>query len=385
MIIQRDINSAYPYACTKLPCLIHGQWRQTWKPESRSVAEPQGSNDREGGWYVGEFRFAHHRKRNLCGLPVRRRDGSICWPRHGEGVYWSVEVEAARRAGADVVLLQRAWEYVCACDCQPFAFIGEVYRERVKVGKSGRGYVLKTGLNSIYGKLCQSVGAAPYANPIWAGLITAITRAALIDDYIAMGEDDCVMLATDGVFYQKDDDYEDVAGGLGLGEWDTVRHEGGMFIIQPGLYFLADELGRPKTRGVPQSQVVESRETFENVWAGYLDTGILLDIDVPLRSFIGLRLALARNDPRSAGSWIEMEKAISFAWATKRDSSGTRLVAESGIRTQPRYGGARSVPYSRDIGGNRQRELERMEQDGQPDWAGTLRVNREDWQDDQSL
>lgn len=276
-----------------------------------------------------------------------------------------------------MVLLQRAWEYVRTCDCQPFAFIPDVYAYRVRVGKSTIGYVLKLALNSLYGKLCQSVGAAPYANPIWASLITALTRARLIDDYTAMGEDDCVMLATDGVFYQKDDDYVPDATMGGLGEWDTTTHDGGMFIIQPGLYFLADELGKPKTRGVPQSRVVESRETFESVWDGYMDTGLLLDVSVDVRSFIGLRLALARGNPRSAGRWDDGEKVISFDWTTKRERDVIR--AKSMIRTLPRYGGAKSVPYDRPIGGNLVRDMERLETDAQPDWADTVRINREDW------
>lgn len=372
-VYQYDINSAYPYACTLLPCLMHGVWVNKPSPDGPGV-------------YVAEISFAASRQKSLHPFPVRRKDGSIFFPRCGSGWYWSPEVEAAFRAGTKVSYAS-VWQYEKRCDCSPFAFVRDVYAERVRVGKTGKGLVLKLALNSLYGKLAQSIGSAPYSNPVWAGLITSITRAML---YRAVSDrNDCFMLATDGIFLGAP---AALPTGTALGEWDYKIHESGMFIIQPGLYFLGEE--KPKTRGVPMGKVFERRAEFETVWSGseWGKTSRTLwtpggsggtgpaypSVSIPIRSFIGLRLAMARNKPETAGMWIEDDKEISFDWSTKRKPYSVSR-DRFGLRTHPYEGPERTTPYRSDIGGNLMRNVQRLEMADLPDWAdGLVPLDREE-------
>jgi len=357
---QWDINSAYPYACTELPCLLHGRWYNSLESSLAQVG-------------LARYRFTHDKEAgpgDLYNLPTRLPDGSIRYPRSGEGWYWSVEIRSALQAGSQVEQLGVGWVYETDCRCKPFAFVDDVYRDRLRLGKSGKGLVLKLGLNSLYGKLAQSVGAAPMANPVWSGLITAITRARLIDAY-SLVPGRCLMLATDGLFISGSD-RAPLLDSKALGGWDRKSHPDGMFIIQPGVYFVSSELGKPKTRGVPQRQVIEAKDEFYRVWEEYRRDSTVSEstpvpsVRLPVRNFIGLRLAYARNAPASAGTWVEGTKDVSFSWHTKRDP--TRVYAsEVGWRTYPYNGYVRTTPYGKPIGGNLVRTLERLTFDDQPE------------------
>lgn len=362
-VYQYDINSAYPYSATFLPCLVHGTWRHTTCPTNK--------------WYVARLSFNHPKGRSLHTFPTRRTDGSIHFPRTGSGWYWSVEIDAAKRAGARVQI-HDAWELTVNCDCKPFSFVEEVYKERLRVGKGSKGLALKLALNSIYGKTAQSIGAAPYANPVWAGLFTAITRSMILD---AVGtRDDCYMIATDGVFVGAP---LDLSTGKALGEWDLVVHEDGMFIIQPGLYFAGTQ--EPKTRGVPMGKVFERREEFETAWresewgkaqrtlhsrggSGGSGPGYP-SVRIPVRNFIGLRLAAARGKLETAGQWVEDEKVISFDWSTKRRPWSVARDTSGNLRTFPYEGPQRTTPYDKMIGGNLQRSEDRLTEADLPEWS----------------
>jgi hypothetical protein len=348
-VYQYDINSAYPWACTVLPCLAHASWHHTSVPR---------------GMGVYQIRFTHSRRQNLHHFPMRRPDGSIHYPRMGKGWYWWAEIEAARQAGADVTFLE-GWYLSPGCSHRPFSWVNDVYLRRLALGKSDKGMVLKLGLNSLYGKQAQSIGAAPYANPIYAGLITALTRAKLISAY-SHDPNSVVMLATDGLFTLSS---LPLLSSEELGGWDLVTHDDGMFIIQPGLYFAGTE--KPKTRGVPMGKVFEQRADFERAWA---ESGGKGSVELHLKNFIGLRLAYARNKPATAGEWLPGVKEVSFDWKTKRRP---RVVRHDGraARTFPYEGSPIdvTVPYGKVIGGNLLRDVERLEWDDKPDWADDWR------------
>lgn len=339
-----DINSAYPYAATLLPCLVHGKWIP-----SKTI--------NVHGMYAVSFR---HRKAGLWyGLPVRQTDGSIRYPREGSGWYWGVELESARLLGAEIKV-HHGWELVPQCDCQWFEFMHRLYSVRKGMGKSEAGMNLKLGMNSAYGITAQAIGNPPYANPIWAGLFTAHTRATL-NRAIAPDPAAVYMLATDGLFCR--------AGALplvpseSLGGWERKLYPNGMWIVQPGVYFAGD--AEPKTRGIPLSAVTAHEQELKDVWTG-LPTNHL---DIDLRQFIGLRLGLARNSPETMGQWRPVTKAISYDWSTKRIP---RRISQG--RTLPYDGSVDewSVPYERFIGGNLIRNLDRLEFADTPDWAETL-------------
>lgn len=323
---EYDINSAYPAAMRSLPCLLHGTWEMfTGAPPPNSL-------------HVAYVRFDHPEGIALCALPVRHRQGHLLWPRQGQGVYWSCELNAARRLGATIEYTA-GWRYVRHCQCQPFDWIDHRYRQRIALGKDARGYPIKLALNSLYGKLAQRIGNPRWHNLLWAGLITAQTRAMLIDA-ARQAPDAIVMLATDALFSIKP---LQLTLGDGLGEWQEAKHKQ-LFICQPGVYWGAK---RPKTRGVPVSELTKHTAKFERTWQRWCEGQKMLDrvmgatwaeramldigqrdklakppsVRIPIPSFIGLRLAHARGKPETACRWIEGEDAMrefSFSWLLKR-------------------------------------------------------------------
>lgn len=366
-VYQYDINSAYPAQLRTLPCLIHGSWRRDHK-------RPDGNST----WF-GTVHFNHRQSRYLFNLPVRRKDGSIFYPREGWGTYWSVEIEAAERAGTEFDCTE-SWVYEADCHCRWFDFIDEYYLQRVRLGKTTKGYVLKLAGNSIYGKIAQSIGYAPYANPVWAGIITAGCRATICGAY-SQAPQDVYMIATDGIFSGVE---LDLPISNRLGEWEKTTHDSGMFIVQPGIYFLAE--GNVKTRGIERGRIFDMRDDFEAAWKQYVDSrGQDHTISVAVSNFITGPQALARNKWDIAGTWDEAIRQISFDWGLKRIRAIAR-VEDDLMRTLPHFGGKDtvSVPYDRLIGGHGSarpaweprytdvglQESDRMAE--QPDWVQPL-------------
>lgn len=359
---QYDLNTAYGHAYLSLPCLLHGRWTLDGGPST--------------DLYLSHVRFHHAPYSNRkgsgglwCHLPVRTDKGGIIWPRQAQGWYWSVELDAAARAGT-MIEHGSTWNYHRECDCTPFDWVPEVYAERLRLGKDMRGKVLKTVLASLYGKMAQSVGSAPYANAVWASLTTATTRARIIDAYDTVRpHDHCVMVATDAVFSTQE---LPLPVSTRLGEWSHVRHPTGLFIVQSGVYFSDESM---RSRGISRSLVHQRREDFEAAWQECLSQGDnSLGVDVAVDSFITLKSALHRNKFHLAGTWTGQHptppppRHISFNWGGKRAASPTH-VDRHGHRTHPQPGSPdlESVGYRKTIGGDRDID----DVDGQPDWADT--------------
>lgn len=365
---QYDINGAYVYLLTTLPCLTHGSWRRVRERPDR------------GHLWFGKVRFDHTSSRYLYNLPFRLANGNINYPKAGIGVYWSTEIEAAEAAGT-VCTYVDGWVYESHCECRWFDFVLPYYRERLRLGKSAKGFVLKLAGNSIYGKIAQSIGYAPYANPVWAGLITAGCRAMLINAYAA-APNDCYMLATDGLFMGVELPHLPVS--KELGEWDLTEHPDGIFIVQPGIYFTGAEA---KSRGVERGRVDDLRYMFEETWDKFINShGADYTVSIPVQNFITAKQALARNKWSIAGTWETTTRELSFNWSIKRvwgyghwhqDETGNHKM----LRTVPHYGDAdtESKPYDRIIGGGLRvpdsekyvdpglKERQRLEE--QPDWV----------------
>lgn len=364
-VYQHDINSAYPYAATLLPCLRHGQWEH-----ASGEVQPTGL-------YLARGSFSATRKVNLYGLPHRNKKGNICWPgTAGEGWYWSHEIEASIYQKFDQ---QEVWVYRANCNCQPFGWIPEKYQERKALGKNAKGLTIKLGLNSIYGKTCQSIGSPKFANPIYASLFTSITRAQLYRRCIRLGLDSVLMLATDGIFTTSDIECD--VDSDKLGEWEVGVLEKGIFIIQPGLYIKGT--GEMKTRGVPLSKVQEYESEFysqyrklflsfkhrQRLWmdtqhrdfSGFFNK---FHVEIPIVSLINIKLVVFRNKHRvetgdysELGQWVPATKHISFDWRTKRASDLYELDGRS-IRVQPiKECLELNKAYDKDIGARIERDI----------------------------
>jgi hypothetical protein len=321
-----DIRSAFPAAMLELPCLVHGRFRRA--SASTLNAAPRNA------LYVCPVKFTHPRSAFLCGLPIRSGKGPISWPRAGAGIYWSPEIRSAKRLGAKVELLG-GWLYEKRCNCQPYEWIRGAYAERRKLDRlgQGRGIPIKLGVNAIYGKKAQRVGARTWANHLEASLITARVRAWLNDAIRSVGPRNVIMIAADCLFTVKR--RPKVTIGKELGQWDAKRYPD-LFIVQPGLYWPdSDKLAgarQLKTRGVSVKYFEPMVPAFEAAWFDYLqavELGSLFKktpatirppaLAVATHAFISLRLAYRIKRLELGGRWIKLNRTISFGWASKRE------------------------------------------------------------------
>lgn len=239
-----DINSAYPAAMPELPCLKHGRW--VHHTPTDTMNHPEIANPFT--LYKVEWRFRE-------GLPFypfhwRNEQGNIYFPpmvidlqsdEPASTWIWSPEYKSALDWCAlygEWFRVQEAWEFIPACDHQPFNFVPAVYKERQRLKALGNmaQWALKLGINSLYGKMAQQVGSRPFFQLEWAGYVTSKTRASLLLAAILQPQS-VVMFATDAVYTM-----EKLALPVSkeLGEWEFEEHDGGTF-VQSGIYWLKDK------------------------------------------------------------------------------------------------------------------------------------------------
>ena len=332
-IYEYDLRSAYPAAMLDLPCPLHTRWEH----------KPRGHRLPTSGIYLAKVSFSHP-DGLWCGLPFRH-NGALFWPFQGTGWYWSIEIEAARRFLGAKIIVHELWIARRECDCRPFDWVREVYEERRRIGSDTRGYPLKLGVNSLYGKMAQRCGRGPYHDAVSAGLITALTRARLLEP-LGRDPEAVVMLATDAVFSRRPLALD---VGQGLGQWEC--HEWpDLFIAQPGVYWSPSKLSKlVKSRGAPRSVIGEAAPRFVELWNEWHDLLrqpgarklILAERQIPsvpvtVRVFNGCRIALHRGKPWLAGKWEDVQRCESFEWRTKRDPNRITVCDEGYIVTFPR-------------------------------------------------
>jgi len=320
-VYEYDIRSAYPDAMRRLPCLVHGRFADASGRELSAIAD-------SGALYLAAASFSQALKSDdhystfgaFGALPIRSKEGHLYWPSTGSGVYWAPELDSARANGFRIKL-KHGYIYEKRCDCCMFDWVEPLYEYRKSIGSQGAGYPIKLGINSLYGKLAQRKGNGVYNNMIWAGLITAFTRAKL-NDAIRANPSSIVMLATDAV-YSTESLHLDV--GERLGQFESSELDG-LFIVQPGLYWCPAKRKR-KSRGLSGKffETTGLTERFEQTFSQWLasQAGDNVNRDFPkvqvdVNNFVGLKLALSRNKPELAGSWINDIRTIDFDYRNKR-------------------------------------------------------------------
>jgi hypothetical protein len=317
-----------------LPCPLHTRWRH----------KPRANRLPDGGVYLAKVSFVHPDVL-WCGQPFRPK-GDLFWPLQGTGWCWSPEIEAAQRhVQTRIVNVHDLWIARCDCDCQPFEWVEGVYEERRRLGSDTRGHPIKFALASLYGKLAQRCGRGPYHDAVSAGLITAITRAQLLEA-VGQNPDAVVMKATDAVFSRKPLSLDI---GEGLGQWE-LKLWPDLFIAKPGVYWSPSNLANSiKSRGAPRSIIGAAAPQFHEVFAEWLDVlrrpgamecvlkeRLIPLVPVTVRVFIGCRLAIARGKPWLAGKWEDVTRHESFEWKTKRDTMRIAVCDEGYVTTFPR-------------------------------------------------
>lgn len=348
---EYDINSAYPYIISQLPCLLHGRWEN-------------GMGDVPDAPYILARVYYQGSDNRVGGMPFRTRQGNIRRPSQGIGTYWVHELEASISAGLiDSFEIFEWWAY-WPCDCeQPLGSIRDLYQKRLEVGKnSPEGIALKLVYNSAYGKMAQSVGQPRYANPLYASLITAGCRTQILQAIAShpTGTKDLLMVATDGVYFRTPHTGLTLSGTT-LGEWDETEKKN-LTLFMPGMYWDDKSRAAISSGGTP---VLKSR----GVNAGDL-ARVITAIDKKFRRFDGVtfptielkvnfamvspKLALARGKWDTCGMVMEDGKRTLNAFpGTKREPWS--LYQDNGVwwsyPHQPPEA-VESKPYDRRFGGN---------------------------------
>ena len=298
---QYDINSAYPTAMLDIPCLIHGEWNYHLDGSENYYKYQYGI------WHV---KWNCHGK--LWGpFPWRDKKGRIFYPDTGEGFYHKVEIDAALALYPDCIFdIYEGWTFTPKCNHKPFFFIAEkaAYRLKLKLDGEPAHKPLKLGLNSLYGKTAQTIGRKPpYQNFFWAGLITATTRAKLLDA-IRYCSGTIYSVATDGLISSTD--IPELQVGTSLGTWECTKIIEGL-LVRPGVYKWLDPKGKWHygTRGFMADEA--DWEEIEESW----DSGNVLKAwSFNATRFIGLRQALHRGEKwrNYFGKWVTDLRKVTF-------------------------------------------------------------------------
>lgn len=267
---EYDINSAYPYVISSLPCLLHGKYERG-----------NGSPEKDTGYVLVYASVSSYRKGNACGIGTmlhRDKSDRILRPTRTKGWFWWHEIKAAKRAKLIVKCHIYQWVSYDPCNClPPMRNVADLYDLRIRVGKDtplGKG--CKLAYNSMYGKFAQSVGNPVFANPVWASLITAGCRTMILNAIAThpKGKWDVCMVATDAVFFVTP--HPNLPISNRIGEWDTSR-KNNLTLFKPGVYWddrtrTAIREGRNpsfKARGISAKDFSNSIESVDSIFAGW--------------------------------------------------------------------------------------------------------------------
>lgn len=327
-ILALDIASAYPAAYRQLPCLVkgHGKWErvpfeevQEANLEHTLVVGKISCNDKVG---------QPHPK--ICGLPMRDKTGNICFPTFANGCWWYPEVRETlnlyvKERIKHTVQIEACFTWRQSCNELPGSFTERWYRKRLALGKSTRGIPTKLCLNSLYGKAAQRVGTPKWANGVWAGLLTAYTRARLLEVTTTLGSSNIISFQTDGIFacskpavrkaLERLSIWEGEPDKPELGSWE-LEHYDSIFLIQSGVYSVTkhDEEGMEKvtnkTRGMRDFEFEAALPEIRKQWETRRWFG---EFNLPDRTaFVTSQLGLLWNQTNVIGCWVTQTKRLAF-------------------------------------------------------------------------
>jgi hypothetical protein len=307
---EYDINSAYPAVIRHLPCLLHGRWEES-NPDSPGIRLGHVR------WNVGKVPFGP--------LPHRSRQGDITFPQMGSGWYWSPEWPD----DPGTYVVDKCYRWVPNCEHRPFYWVKDRYEQRKahkQAGRKGQAMMLKLGYNSLYGKMAQNVGQAPWRNSVYAGLVTSTCRKWL--RAAAMQRpDDIVMFATDGVYSLSP---LDVPINAELGGWEYGCYDDGLHIVRPGIYFSPDGKAKVKSRGISRATVERHAEeiirAFDQIYDHpewftdfrYPKMQEQWGIPLEFNGLVSIRLAYSQNRPERAGYFGTLPHRMSYSIHPKR-------------------------------------------------------------------
>lgn len=332
-VVALDIRSAYPSELAGAPSMV-GSWR-TAKPGELAP----------GVFGVWRCRFASPPLRALSPLPVRH-PARVVWPARGSGWWHTSEVLAAIDTGAEVEVLE-GFRFTPhrGEPLEPWSWVREVYwlREGLRERGDPAERLVKLALNSLYGKLAQSRGAATYQCYALAGHVTAAIRARMLRA-ASLTPARVIGIHTDGMILEGRDLPHELKIGRHLGAWEA--HAGERFlIVQPGVYTYSlpgeEELEEPeevaRTRGVKAEALSWAR--VEEAWRA---RGVAGAVSVRQEMHHGLGTCSRRGRYGTLGQWVTETREVSFAAGSRFPSHAWR----GGLQPMfPILNGGDAVPY----------------------------------------
>lgn len=356
-----DIRSAYPSIALDLPELAY--------PPERGV------DVQKFGIVFAIFRFPPGLP--WYPLPYRTPEKAILFPYQGAGWYHTSEVRAAHafalRFGGAVELVD-GWIWDDNGE-RPFAFVREYYQQRREMKRLGDGAetILKLTINAVYGKSAQQIGgergAAPSCFcPVWAGAITAGTRAQIMFAALSLTDPaDLLAISTDGIFSSKKISGLDESDSLGAWESSLTSD---YIIAQPGVYWFRKEGGWiAKNRGFEKISLADPNVALDAWEAGQREVAI------PTTRFLSLGTSTV-NELRYSirGRWTKEPRTLNLSGhSPKRYPYLTGNPARESLALIPREADAYeqfrkpslAYPFKFEITPERRRDL-----DGEMEYEG---------------
>jgi hypothetical protein len=305
-------------------------------------------------------------------FPLRTKTSAIMFPANVKGIYMCDEViggfkwfDEFDRQGrlcnrlihpeGPEIRVTEAMFFVPATDEKPFAFVQELFDLRASIIAENkddvRGVILKLAINSIYGKLAQSVGRRgdppAFASPWMAAAITAGTRRMLLEAALT-APDSIVCFATDGIVSTTPLDVF-VPPSKTLGHWEHEEAIDGGVFVQSGVYAVikdrtkGDKGVKIASRGFSPQNIGVSKEVsrtqamlkvlFEDIPTCWKEEKAAFVFE--REQYVTIGASLARNPPppvkgRGArrpwrpsliGSWIKSEGKLQLdAMSRKRNA-----------------------------------------------------------------
>lgn len=294
-----DIRSAYPFQFSTLP-EISTRWTKSKTPQD-CVINPYSI------WQVS-WNIPKSEKHLPGPFPVRDKDGFIYFPGSGSGYYWGCELaEVLNVYPSKWFDIPVGWIMFDRGN-KPFEkqtqFLFD-YRNELKQNKDPRELALKLSLNSVYGKLIQNVGAKRYRSLIYAGLITAQTRAMLLQ---ASAQDfkNIISFQTDGI---KSLTPLSLDLSPKLGSWEYEKYCA-LQILGPGIYRTLDDKNNvhKNARGYNLKKF-----SFNSVCASVHSKGFA---DLHTQIFVGNLLSILQ--PEANGEYRNDFRAITRSYTPMR-------------------------------------------------------------------
>lgn len=365
-----DINSAYPFIQSNLPCCLHGKW-------TKGIGHEDGIMDRP---YCLVHCTINSHNSHMGPAPFRLPNNTILRPGKVKGWYWAHEIREASKAGLVTNIDIEEWLDYDPCNCPPpFRDLATLYNERLSVGKNTiRGKSRKLVYNSAYGKTAQSLGTAKYANPFYASFITSYCRTQILNAIAThpKGVNDVLMVATDSVSFKSRHTNLTSIDNEKLGSWSEEPNEN-LTLFMPGIYW--DDRTREKlrngshpslkSRGIPARFLANKIFEIDDMFADndYIFGGYgWPKIELPIKfSIISPKQALAWNRWHDCGR-IEFDKTRIIDSDPYLKRSGAYMDSDRIIRSYcyPEAPFPESTPYNKTFGDE---QLLMLQQDMTPD------------------